>query len=102
MLNAWGGKVRFHQHVLFIVTPLHVHLNCSRGLRNCLVRTRILNNVENGGQTASNSFNIRDNNRNVEQMLKQSLNAFKLIEHRFNKFQTRFQGGGKRFRHRKC
>ena len=44
-----------------------------------LVRTRISNNVERGGQTASSSFNIRDNKRNVEWLLKQNLNAFKLI-----------------------
>ena len=37
-----------------------------------------------GGQTASTSFNIGDNKRNVEQMLKQSLNVYKLIQHRFN------------------
>ena len=72
-------------------TTLDVHFNCSRGLRNHLVRTRIPNNVGNGGrggggQTASTSFKIRDNKRNAEQMLKQSLNAFKLIHHRFNKF----------------
>ena len=71
---------------------LHVHLNCRRGLRNRLVRTRIPTNVERGGrETASTSFNIRDNKRNVEQMLKQSLNAFKLIQHRFNKFQHGFK-----------
>ena len=44
----------------------------------------------------STSFNIRDNKRNVEQIFKQSLKAFKLIQHRFN---SRFQGSGKRFRH---
>ena len=32
----------------------------------------IPDNVERGGQTASTSFNIRDNKRTVEQMLKQS------------------------------
>ena len=30
------------------------------------------------------SFNIRENKRNVEWLLKQSLNAFKLIQHRLN------------------
>ena len=53
-------------------------------LRDGLVRTRIPNNVQRGGQTASTSFNIRKNKRNVEWLLKQSLNAFKLIQHRFN------------------
>ena len=51
--------------------------------------------LKKGGQTASTSFNIRDNNRNVEQMLKQSLNAFKLIEHRFNFDSTSFKHGFK-------
>ena len=58
--------------------------------------------LKEGGQTASTSFNIRDNKRNVEQMLKQSLNAFKLIQQQLTsiqQFSTRFQGGGKRFRH---
>ena len=53
-------------------------------LRDRLVRTRIRNNVERGAQTPSTSFNIRENKRNVEWLLKQSLNAFKLIQHRFN------------------
>ena len=53
------------------------------------------------GQMASTSYNIRDNKRNVEQMLKQSLNA--LILNSFNidstsiviqQVSTRFQGGG--------
>ena len=52
-------------------------------LRDRFVRTRILN-VERGGQTASTSFNIRDNKTNVEWLFKQSLNSFKLIQHRFN------------------
>ena len=47
-------------------------------------------NVERGGQTASTSHNIRDNKRNVEQVLKQSLNAFILIQHRFNFDSTSF------------
>ena len=42
------------------------------------------------GQTASTSFNIRKNKRNVEWLLKQSLNAFKLIQHRFNFHSTCF------------
>ena len=47
-------------------------------LRDRLVRTLIPNNVERvrGGEergpTASSSFNIRDNKRNVERLLKQS------------------------------
>ena len=95
MLNAGGGK-RFQHNLsstFVAVTPLYVHLNCSRGLRNRLVRTRTPNNVEKGGrETASTSFNIRDNKRNVEQILKQSLNTFKLIQHRFNKFPHGFKG----------
>ena len=54
------------------------------------MRTRLPNNVESGGQTASTSFNIRKNNRNVEWLLKQSLNAFKLIQHQFNFHSTCF------------
>ena len=46
--------------------------------------------VERGGKRQSTSFNIRDNERNVEQMLKQSLNAFKLIQHRLNFDSTSF------------
>ena len=53
-------------------------------LRDRLVCRRIPNIVERGGQTASTSFNIRDNKRNVKRLLKQSLNAFKLVPHRLN------------------
>ena len=47
--------------------------------------TGIPNNVERGGQTALASFNIGDNKKNVEFLLKESLNAFRLvhIQHRF-------------------
>ena len=48
------------------------------------MRTRIPNNVERGGQTASTSFNIRENKRNVEWLFERSLMAFELIQHRFN------------------
>ena len=41
-------------------------------LRDRLVRRRIPKNVKRGGQMASTSFNIRDNKRNVEWLLKQS------------------------------
>ena len=67
------------------------------------MRTRIRNNVERGEHTDSTSFNIRENGRNVEWLLKQSLNAFKLMnidEHRFNFVSTCFKtverarGGG--------
>ena len=38
------------------------------------------------------NFNfIRENKRNVEQMFKQGLNAFKFIQHRYNKFQHGFK-----------
>ena len=56
-----------------------------------------------GGQIASTSFNISDNTErklaNVEWLLKQSLNALKLILHRFNLAATCFytverRGGG--------
>ena len=53
-------------------------------LRERLVRTRIPNAVEREGQMVSSSFNIRENKRSVEWLLKQSLNAFKLIQNRFN------------------
>ena len=63
-----------------------------------LVRTRIPSDVDRGGQTASISFNVRDNKRNVEWSLKQRVNAFKLIQHRFNFDSTCFntveKGGG--------
>ena len=59
--------------------------------RDRLVRTRKSYKVERGGKTASTSFKIRDNKRYVEWLLKQSLNAFKLIKTsiqlRFNMFQ---------------
>ena len=59
------------------------------------MRTRVPNNFERGGtcQTA-----IRDNKTNVEWFLKQILNAFKLLQHRFNFDSTCFntvqRGGG--------
>ena len=46
-----------------------------------LVRTRIPNNVERGAQTASASFNIRDNKINVEWLLKQGLKLPPLPQH---------------------
>ena len=46
---------------------------------------------------ASTSFKIRDNKTNVEWLLKQSVHAFKLIQHRFNFHPTCFNTvGGKR------
>lgn len=59
-------------------------------LRDGLVRTHLTNNVQRGGQTASTSFNIRKNKRNVDWLLKKNLNAFKLIQHRFNFHSTCF------------
>ena len=42
-------------------------------------------------QLRFNIPNILENKRNVEWMLKQSLKAFKLFQHRFNIVSTRFQ-----------
>ena len=53
-------------------------------------------------QLRFNIPNILENKRNVEWMLKQSLKAFKLFQHRFNILSTRFNNverGGKRFQH---
>ena len=55
-----------------------LHFQVTFSLPSSLLK---LPGVERGRQTASTSFNIRDNKRNVEQMLKQGLNAFKLIQH---------------------
>ena len=41
-------------------------------------------------QLRFNIPNIPENKRNVESMLKESLKAFKLFEHRFNILSTRF------------
>ena len=92
MLNAGGGK-RF-QHIFNIwfhqaSREAWYSVPGSRVFARKLVYGRHFESK--GGQTASTSFNIRDNKRNVEQMLKQSLNAFKLIQHRFNKFQHGFK-----------
>ena len=72
-------------------------MDMGTSLRHQLVR-RI---VERGGQTASTLFDIRDNKRNVGRLLKKSLNAIKLIQHRFHMFQhgwkralRRWGGGG--------
>ena len=55
------------------------------------LQRHIPKNVERGTQTpASTSFNIRENKRNIEWLLKQNLNAFKLIQHRFNLDSTCF------------
>ena len=72
MLNAGvanGFNIQYHQHLI----PPSVTRPQALGFS----RTSSYN-VERGGQTAS--FNICDNKRNVEQMLKQGLNAFKLIQ----------------------
>ena len=57
--------------------------------------------LNEGGQTVSSSFNIRENKRNVEWLFKQSLNAFELIQHRFNfyfnVFEHGWNGGANRF-----
>ena len=56
-------------------------------LTDRFVRTRIPNNAKTGGQMASTSFNIRENKRNFEWLLKQSSNAFKLVQIRYSMFQ---------------
>ena len=43
-------------------------------------------------QLRVNIPNIPETKRNVERMLKQSLKAFKLFQHRFNMFQQRGKG----------
>ena len=101
MLNAGGGK-RF-QHIINIrflqaSQEAWYSVPSSRGFARKVVYGRHLESRGAGGggggrgQTASTSFNIRENKRNVEQMLKQSLKAFKLIQYRFNKFQHGFKG----------
>ena len=64
-----------------------------------LTRTCIPNNVERRKQTASFSVNIRENIRNVEWLLEERLNAFKLIYFDSTCFNTveREGGRGKRF-----
>ena len=99
MLTAAVGKRFEHiitQHLMQQILCIHfqaaaaivaMDTDMDTSLRDRLVRKRIPNNVERGRQTASTSFNIRENKRNVEWLLKQSLNAFKLLQHRFNMFQ---------------
>ena len=69
---------------------------------DAIMRMRDFNNVENLGQTTSTRVNFPGNKRIVESMLKESLNAFKLVQHRFNIASTHFNNverGGKRFQH---
>ena len=103
--DCWGGQTlsMHHRHLIHerpciqsqaSVAVVTMDSDMDTSLRDRLVRTRIPNNVGRGGQTASTSFNIRDDNeRNVEWLLRQKrLNAFKLIQHQFKM-------GGKRFQH---
>ena len=69
MLTAGTGK-RFHSQAAAGVITIDKDMDAS--LRDRLVRSRILNNVVTGGQTASTSFNIPDNKRNSQWLLKQS------------------------------
>ena len=48
-------------------------------------------------QLPVNIPNIPENKRNVEWMLKQSLNAFNLFQHRFDTFQLGWKGVAKAF-----
>ena len=48
--------------------------------------------LKEGGKRLQLHSTFAITKENVEQMLKQSLNAFKLIQHRFNKFQHGFKG----------
>ena len=75
------------REALYIVT---MDTDMDSSLRDRLVRTRISNTIEREGQMVSSSFNIRENRRSVEWLLKQSLNAFKLIQNRFNFVSTCF------------
>ena len=111
MLNAGGDKQSRPQSTLFFWSiPVVSHAQKGRALGTRLgdkrfqyfnisvpgsrVFTRKLvyerHFESRGGQTVSTSFNIHDNKRNVEQMLKQSENVFKLIQHRFNFDSTSF------------
>ena len=72
MLNAGDGK-RF-QHTINIC----FHQASREAWYSVPIPVFMPNNVEREEQTVSTSFNIRNNKRNVEQMLKQSLNAFNI------------------------
>ena len=74
---------------------LTVDTDTDTSLRDQLVRTRIPNNVERGGQTASTSFNIRGNKRNVEKFERFSLlSSFNIDSISIQHVSTRLKGGG--------
>ena len=97
-LNDVGWANGFNTSSTFYSTTIHkrpdiqsqaatavvtVDTDMDTPLRDRLVRTRIANNFERMGQRASISFNIRDNKRSVEWLLKHSTS----IQLRFNMFQ---------------
>ena len=102
-VDCWGGQTVSTHHQHLIQQSSRETLNsvpgCSRGcyygyghgyvIERSLVCTRIPR-----GQATSTSFSICENKRTIEWLLKQSLNAFKLIQYRFNLFQHGWKGRG--------
>ena len=89
-VDGWGGQTVLTHHQHLIQQSFHeragiqsqaeaavvtTDTDMDTSLRDRLVRTCIPNNVERGGQMDSTLFNIRDNKRNVEWLLKQGLNG---------------------------
>ena len=72
-VDCWGGQTvsTHHQHLieqgftrgLLFSSGCYYRYGHNTSWRDRLVRTLISNNVERGGQMASNSFNIRENKR---------------------------------------
>ena len=69
--------IQHHFQAAAVVVTMDTDMDMDTLLRDRLVRTLVLNNFERGGgrvgQTASTSFNIRENKRNAEWLLMQSL-----------------------------
>ena len=96
LVSTLEKNVRIRRIGTTTLYDLTVDTDTDTSLRDQLVRTRIPNNVERGGQTASTSFNIRGNKRNVEKFERFSLlSSFNIdsisIQHCFN---TVERGGG--------
>ena len=81
-------------HFQAAVTVITMDTDMDTSLRDRLGRKRISNNVVRRGQTALTSFNIRETKRNVEWLLKRSLDVLKLTQHRFNFDSTCSKWGG--------
>ena len=101
--SSTSDSTKLHERSGIYPAIVTTDTDMDTSLRDRLVRIRISNNVVRGWQSGFNKRHSTFAIRNVEWLLKQSVNAFELINFNSTSFQhvsTPLKGGGKRFRHR--